>query len=274
MTTSTPTETTEPQTGPEPAEDTADVGATAVRRTRRKLVLRWMGMPALLALAFGALYLWVSGQELDSIEKRTLNASALTQRVIEHLQLAAVSTLIVIVIAIPLGILATRRSARYVAPVLLALGNLGQAIPSFGLITIVVLLAGVGFKSVVFGLVAYSALPILRNTMVGLQQVDQTLVKSARGMGMSPMKTLLRVELPLAVPVVLAGVRTALILNVGTATLATFFGVKALGYVIFQGIQLDRTPVLIVGAVMASGLALLVDYLAGVVEELLTPRGL
>jgi osmoprotectant transport system permease protein len=239
-----------------------------------KRILRWLGMPVFLAVVFGALYAYVSAQDLDSIEKRTLNAEGLTQRVIEHLQLAAVSTLIVIVIAVPLGILATRRSARFIAPVVLILGNLGQAIPSLGLITLVVLLAGVGFKSIIFGLVACSALPILRNTMVGLQQVDQTLVKSARGMGMSGWQTLLRVELPLAVPVMLAGVRTALIINIGTATLATFFGVQALGYVIFQGIQLDRTPVLIVGAVMASGLALLVDYLAGVVEQLLTPRGL
>ncbi|HWS36517.1 MAG TPA: ABC transporter permease [Actinoplanes sp.] len=237
-------------------------------------ITRWIGMPIFLTVVGAALWAWVSTLELDSIEQRTLNAGELTARVIEHLQLAAVSTVIVIAVAVPLGILATRRDARFIAPVILMLGNLGQAIPSLGLITLVVLMAGVGFKSVVFGLVAYSALPILRNTMVGLQQVDQTLVKSARGMGMSPMQTLLRVELPLAVPVVLAGIRTALILNIGTATLATFFGVQALGYVIFQGIQLDRTPVLIVGAVLASGLALLVDYLAGVVEHVLTPRGL
>lgn len=274
MATGVPTETPTPEPAAGVASAATEAGTAAVPRVKGWRALRWLGMPVLLAAVFTALYLYVSAQELDSIERRTLNAGELTQRVIEHLQLAAMSTLIVIGVAVPLGILATRRAARLVAPVLLALGNLGQAIPSFGLITLVVLLAGVGFKSIVFGLVAYSALPILRNTMVGLQQVDQTLVKSARGMGMSGLGTLFRVELPLAVPVVLAGVRTALILNVGTATLATFFGVKALGYVIFQGIQLDRAPVLIVGAVMASGLALLVDYLAGVVEELLTPRGL
>ncbi len=243
-------------------------------RSRWRTVLRWTGMPLFLLAIFGALYAYISSIDLDSIERRTLNASALTQRVIEHVELAAVSTAIVIAVAIPLGIIATRRAARYVTPLVLGLGNLGQAIPSFGLITLIVLLLGVGFKSIVIGLFAYSTLPILRNTMVGLQQVDQTLVKAARGMGMSPMRTLLRIEMPLAVPVILAGVRTALIINVGTATLATFFGVKALGYVIFQGIQLDREPVLITGAVMASGLALLVDYLAGVAEELLTPRGL
>lgn len=250
------------------------LGPPATDLPRWRAALRWVGMPAFLCSVFALLYVYVSGQDLDSIEQRTLNAPEMTQRVLEHLQLAAVSTTIVIAVAIPLGIIATRRSARFVAPVFLALGNLGQAIPSFGLITLVVLLLGVGFKSIVIGLVAYSALPILRNTMVGLRQVDQTLVKAARGMGMSIPQALWRVELPLAVPVILAGVRTALIINVGTATLATFFGVKALGYVIFQGIQLDRTPVLVTGAVMASGLALAVDYLGRVVEEMLTPRGL
>ncbi|MBN1172531.1 MAG: ABC transporter permease [Micromonosporaceae bacterium] len=235
---------------------------------------RWLGMPLFLALTGGALYRYVAGQQLDTIEQRTLNASELTARVGEHLQLAAVSTAIVIAVAVPLGIIATRRSARFMTPAILALGNLGQAIPSFGLITLVVLTIGVGFKAIIIGLFACSMLPILRNTMVGLQQVDQTMVRAARGMGMSPLDALLRVELPLAVPVILAGVRTALIINVGTATLATFFGVKALGYVIYQGIQLDRTPVLITGAVLASGLALLVDYVAGVAERLLTPRGL
>lgn len=241
---------------------------------RWRRALRWLGMPAFLCVVFAALYAYVSGQDLDTIEQRTLNAGELTRRIVEHLQLAAVSTAVVIAIAVPLGIIATRRAARFIAPVILALGNLGQAVPSFGLITLVVLMLGVGFKSIVIGLVAYSVLPILRNTMVGLQQVDQTLVKAARGMGMSAPRALWRIEMPLAVPVILAGVRTALIINVGTATLATFFGIKALGYVIFQGIQLDRTPVLVTGAVLASGLALLVDYLGRVVEEALAPRGL
>jgi osmoprotectant transport system permease protein len=236
--------------------------------------LRRLGMPVFLTATAVALYGYVAAQDLDSIEQRTLNAGELSQRVAEHLELALVSTAIVIAIAVPLGIVATRRAARFVAPVILGLGNLGQAVPSFGLITLVVLTMGVGFRSVIVGLVACSALPILRNTMVGLQRVDRTLVRAARGMGMSSTRTLVQVELPLAVPVILAGVRTALILNIGTATLSTFFGVRALGYVIYQGIQLDRTPVLITGAVLASGLALLVDHLAGIAEELLTPRGL
>ena len=243
-------------------------------RRRHRSALAWFGMPVLLVVVNLALYVWVQGQELDSIEQRVLNAPALLDRVTEHIQLSLVSTAFVIAIAVPLGILATRPGTRRASPVILAIGNLGQAVPSFGLITLIVLLLGVGFRSIVIGLVAYSALPILRNTIVGLKQVDPALTKAARGMGMSPLRVLRQVELPLAVPVVLAGIRTALIINVGTATLATFFGVQALGYVIFQGIQLNREVVLITGAVMASSLALLADYLAGVIEHLLSPRGL
>lgn len=126
----------------------------------------------------------------------------------------------------------------------------------------------------VVSLVGYSFLPILRNTMVGLQQVDGSVLEAGAGMGMSNARVLRRIELPLAVPVILAGVRTALVLNVGTATLAFLFGGGGLGQTIFQGFQLRRTPILITGAVLVAVLALLVDYVAGLVEEKLTPRGL
>lgn len=260
------------------AAQVSDAGGTAPVKVElasaRRSLLGWVGMPLFLALIWGGTYLYVSSRELDSIEQRVLNAPVLTNSLVTHLQLSALSTVIVIAIAIPLGIVLTRPFARGAVPGVLGLANVGQAIPSFGLITIIVILFGLGTGPVVIGLVAYSALPILRNTMIGLQQVDANLIKASRGMGMSSATVLRLVELPLAVPVMIAGIRTALIINVGTATLATFFGAEGLGYVIFQGIQLNRDPVLITGVVMASGLALLVDYLAGVAGRLLSPRGL
>ena len=242
--------------------------------SRRHSLIGWIGMPVFLLAIGAATYLWVGSRELDSIEERVLNQEQLTKSLVTHLELVAISTAIVIAIALPLGVILTRPFARRAVPVALAIANGGQAIPSLGLITIVVIWQGIGFWPVVIGLVAYSALPILRNTMVGLQQVDPTLIKASRGMGLSTRMVLWQVELPLAVPVMIAGIRTALIINVGTATLATFFGADGLGFVIFQGIGLNRDPVLIVGVVMASGLALLIDYLAGVVGWLLAPRGL
>lgn len=234
-----------------------------------------LGMPIFLAIICGATYWWINSLELDTIEKRLLTKDLLIEKTVEHLQLTAASTLIVVAIAIPLGIVLTRRWARHAVPVVLGISNIGQGVPSIGLLAVVYALFGtLGFKPVVVALVAYSALPILRNTMVGLQQVDRTLIKASRGMGMSPMRVLTKVELPLAVPVMIGGLRIALILNVGTAALATLFGAGGLGYIIFTGIQLNRTPILIVGVVLVSGLALLVDYLGGVLGVLLSPRGL
>lgn len=245
------------------------------RGSHRPTLLEWLGMPVFLAVIGGATYFWVQSRELDSIETRVLTRDLLVTRTIEHLQLTAVSTLIVLALAVPLGILLTRRSVRAAVPVVLGIANIGQGVPSFGLLAVIYVAFGfLGFTPVVFGLVAYSLLPILRNTMVGLQQVDTSLIKASRGMGLSPTMVLLKVELPLAVPVIIAGVRTALIINVGTATLGTFFGAGGLGYVVFNGIQLNRDTILVSGVVLVSGLALLISYLAGMAGRLLSPRGL
>lgn len=255
----------------------AGSGAAPMRVARggRPTLLEWLGMPAFLLVVGVATYAWIQSRDLDSIEERVLTRDQLVEKLVEHLQLTAVSTVIVILLAIPLGILLTRPAAKAAVPVVLTLANIGQGIPSFGLLAVIFVAFGsLGFTPVVVGLVAYSALPVLRNTMVGLQQVDPTLIKASRGMGMSPMTVLRRVELPLAVPVMIAGLRTALIINVGTATLATFFGAGGLGYIVFNGIGLNRDTVLITGVVLVSGLALLVDYLAGMAGRLLAPRGL
>ncbi len=254
-------------TVPEVAPRTSQAGRTWAQVSR-------LGMPIFIVAVLLATYLWVNSLELDSIEERTLTADKLWKGLRQHLNLTFVSTILVVLIAIPAGIAVTRPAFRRVTPLILGLGNAGQAIPSFGFITIVVLWFGIGFNSVVVGLVAYSALPILRNTMVGLQQVDENVIKAARGMGLSPAQILTRVELPLAVPVMLAGIRTALIINVGTASLATFYGAGGLGYFIVQGIQLNRDPTLITGVVMVASLALLIDYLAAVLGRAASPKGI
>ena len=110
--------------------------------------------------------------------------------------------------------------------------------------------------------------------MVGLRQVDRSVIESARGMGMTKTAVLFRIELPLAIPIMLAGIRTALVITVGTAALATFIGAGGLGDLIQVGISLNRLPVLITGAVLTSVLALLIDWLAGVAEDVLRPKGL
>lgn len=238
---------------------------------------RWLGYlikPVLLGLACLALYLWASGLELDSIEQREMNAENITQRFIEHLELTGLASALVVVLAVTTGVLLTRPFARRVSPFLVNVANIGQGVPSIGVLVLLAIFFGLGFYPALGALVAYSFLPVLRNTMVGLRQVDRSVVESARGMGMTKTAVLFRIELPLAVPVMLAGIRTALVITVGTATLATFIGAGGLGALIETGIALNRTPVLITGAVLTAVLALFIDWLAGVAEDILRPRGL
>ena len=236
--------------------------------------LRYLGMPLFLGVACLALYLYVSTKQLDSIERRILTANFLFARVIEHIQLAAVSTVIVVVLAVTTGILLTRPGTRRVTPLIIGLANIGQAVPSIGLLVLFAITWDFGFWPAIVALVAYSFLSILRNTMVGLQQVDRSTIEAARGMGMTKTAVLFRIELPLAVPIILAGIRTALIINIGTATLAAFVDAGGLGTVIDRGIRLGRDSVLIVGSVLTAVLALSIDWLAGVAEEILRPKGL
>jgi osmoprotectant transport system permease protein len=156
----------------------------------------------------------------------------------------------------------------------MAVANTGQAAPAIGLFVLLATWLGFGFRTAVLTLVLYAALPVLRNTMVGIERVDPRLVEAGRGMGMSALAVLLRVELPLAVPVLLAGVRTALVLLVGTATLATFVDGGGLGVLITTGITLSLNSLLVSGAVLVALLALAVDWLGRVVEHVARPKGL
>jgi osmoprotectant transport system permease protein len=237
-------------------------------------VAGYVVMPAALAATLLVLWAWVNTRTLDSIEQRRANMSFIANATLEHLRLVGASTVIVLVIAIPAGIMLTRPWARGFTPPAIAVFNIGVAIPSIGLITIFALVWTIGFWPAVAALVAYAALPVLRNTMVGLQQVDPAVIESARGMGMSKAAVLRKIELPLAVPVMLAGIRTALVINVGTAALATFVAAGGLGSILVVGIGQGRPLLTIVGAVLIAVLALLIDYLAGLAEDFLRPRGL
>lgn len=230
--------------------------------------------PAVLAVILTGLYFYVHGRTLDSIERRSLNQAFLVERTLQHVRLTVVSTILVILIAVPLGIALTRPAMRRASPIALAVVNVGQAVPSIGVLVLLGITLGFGFRYAIIALVLYSFLPVLRNTMTGLQRVDRSLIDAARGMGMTKPLVLRKVELPLAVPVMMAGIRTALVINVGTATLATFTNAHGLGDVIDAGLVLDRRPVLITGAVLVAVLALTIDWLAGLAERVLRPRGL
>ncbi|GAB2736754.1 ABC transporter permease [Salinifilum aidingensis] len=237
---------------------------------------RYAARPVVLAAVLTALYVHVSAQPLDLIEARSLNPDYILSRVVQHLLLSAAAASLILVIAIPAGVLLTRSWSRSLAAPLLTVANLGQAIPSIGLVVLLaVTFLSLGVNEIaIIAFVVYGILPVLRNTLAGLQQVDSAVIESARGMGMTRTAVLWKIELPLAVPVMLAGIRTALVITVGTVALATFVGAGGLGDIISNGINSNRNLVLVTGSALVAVLALLIDWLAGIAEEFLHPRGI
>ncbi|MGW0084773.1 ABC transporter permease [Streptomyces sp. NPDC003393] len=231
-------------------------------------------LPLVVLVLLGVVWAYVHSLHMDSIEARSLAPDVVLTALWEHVQLVVASTVLTIAIGVPLGVLLTRPRTKRAGAIVLAAANASQAVPSIGVLVVLAMIFGVGFWMAVVALVLYALLPVLRNTMVGIRQVDPALIDAGRGMGMSAAEVLRTIELPLAVPVMLAGIRVALILNVGVATLAAFTNAGGLGSVISSGIALDRMPVLIVGSALTMALALTVDWLAGLAERVLRPRGI
>ncbi|MET7692409.1 ABC transporter permease [Streptomyces sp. NPDC005483] len=240
------------------------------RVTWQKLTL----LPAFLVAVLLATWLWFAQADLDPLTENALSNGQVSKALWQTVKLTVISTFFVLIIAIPLGIALTRRALRKASPVAMAVASMGQATPAIGLLALLVIWLGTGTKASLIGIVAYAVLPVLSNTIAGLKANDPALLEAARGIGMSSLGVLSRVELPLAVPLILAGVRTALVLDVGTATLAAFGGGGGLGVLITTGITNQRMPVLMLGSILTVTLALLVDWLASLAEVLLRPRGL
>jgi len=237
----------------------------------------WLGLviqPVAILVVLGAFALWLANADLTESERSTLNPSGLLDLTWQHIMLTIVSTVIVLVIAIPLGIALTRGPLRKASGAILAVANFGQAAPAVGLVVLLAFWLGFTFWAAVVALVLYAILPVLRNTIIGIESVDSRLVEAGRGMGMSAAAVLLKVELPLAVPVMLAGIRTALVLLVGSAALATFIGAGGLGLLITTGVNLFLPKVLVSGALLIALLALSIDWLGRIVETFARPKGL
>ncbi|CRK52734.1 ABC transporter permease [Rhodococcus sp. RD6.2] len=241
-------------------------------RFRRAPIDVWFE-PLIIVVLGTAYVLWYRSTTLTPTEEASLGWDALRLTLFDHIRLTVTATVIVVAIAIPLGILLTRGAAKRLKPIVINVANVGQAAPAIGLIVLLTMWLGTGFRTAVIGLVAYAVLPILQNTIVGLDQVDKRTIEAARGIGYSAPRTLVQVELPLAVPVILNGVRTALVILVGTATLSTFIGATSLGTLITTGVTLFLPKLLVSGAVLVGLLALTIDWLGRLVELAATPRG-
>nr|WP_216852264.1 ABC transporter permease [Curtobacterium sp. VKM Ac-2852] len=230
--------------------------------------------PIAILVVLAGFAVWLATADLTPTERTTLNPADILALTGQHLVLTLQSTVLVLVIGIPLGVVLTRGPLRRASPYVLAVANFGQAAPAVGLIVLLAAWLGLNSSSAVIALVLYAILPVLRNTMIGVQSVDDRLVEAGRGMGMSAFSVLMRVELPLAVPVMLSGIRTALVLLVGTASLATFVGAGGLGLLITTGVTLFLPKVLVAGALLVALLALSIDWLGRVVETVARPKGL
>jgi len=241
--------------------------------------------PIAVVIAVALLAIWVDGQDLDGIaifaltnDDRATSASIFDHYVLtklgEHVRIVAISAAVVLAVGIPLGVLLTRTRSRAVSWALNGFFAAAQAAPVIGILVLLVALFGLKSWVPYVGLVIYAVLPVMSNTVEGIRNVDPALIDAARGQGFSRRQVLLRVELPLAVPIILAGVRTSLVLLVGTATLGTFVDAGGLGDIINDGIKNQRDAVMVTGAVYAALLAAAIDWLAAIAERWLSPRGL
>ena len=198
--------------------------------------------------------------------------SDIFSHVLAHLKLTFLSLLAAVIVALPLGIALYRAPA--LARVMLYFTGILQTIPSIALLALMIPLLGIGILPAVVALFLYALLPILRNTLVGLETVDPQLKKVAKGLGMSHWQRLRYVELPLSVPAILTGIRTAAVINVGTATLAAFIGAGGLGEFIVTGLALNNTTLILQGAIPAAILAVVIELIFELIEKRLVPKHL
>jgi osmoprotectant transport system permease protein len=190
----------------------------------------------------------------------------------EHVLLSGIAMLIAILIAVPLGILLTRY--KKLAEPIIGVAAIIQTIPSLALLGFMLPIFGIGKVPAIIALTLYALLPILRNTYTGILGVDPALVDAGRGMGMTSRQILFMVELPLTLPIIMAGVRTATVLTIGVAALATFIGAGGLGDLIDRGLRVADKNLILTGAIPAAILAILFDLALRKLEEKVTPRGL
>jgi osmoprotectant transport system permease protein len=206
----------------------------------------------------------VTGTFLDGMQYLLGNLPTFWELLQRHLVLVLISELAAIAIAIPLGVLAARYDRA--RGTILSLGNVAQTVPPLAIIALAFPILGLGYLPSVVALFVYALLPVLTNTLAGIESVDEGVIDAARGMGMTRNERLLRIELPLALPVIFAGIRTSTIINVGTAYLAFFIGGGGLGVWVISGINLFNMPQVVAGAVPGALLAISLDFILGRIE--------
>lgn len=192
----------------------------------------------------------------------------------QHLKLVGISAALAIATAVPLGILITRPKFKKYDWIVMNFANIGQTVPSLAILALVMSYFGLGWQTAIFALWFNSLLPILRNTVAGIENVNPLIIDAGKGMGMTSKQIFFKLEVPNAMYAIMAGIRTSVVINVGTAALAFLIGGGGLGDLIFTGISLYDTGIMLSGAVPVIMLAILLDFLLGRFEKVIIPRGL
>lgn len=198
--------------------------------------------------------------------------SQIINLLIQHIGLTFSAILIAILIGVPLGIIISKID--HLKKIILGFVNLVQAVPSMALLGLLIPILGIGSKPAIFMVVIYSLLPIVKNTYTGIISIDPVVLESAKGIGLTRNQTLFKIQLPLALPIIMAGVRISAVTAVGLMTLAAFIGAGGLGYLVFSGVQTVNNNMILAGAIPSCILALFIDYVFSKVELLVTPKGL
>lgn len=200
------------------------------------------------------------------------NGGELLYKTYEHITISLIAVILGVLVAVPLGVVLTRMKKG--AGTIIGIVNIIQTLPSLAILAFFIPLLGVGKVPAIVALFFYSVLPILRNTYTGIRGVNKNLLESGKGIGMTPAEQVRLVELPIAAPVIMAGIRTSTIYLIGWATLASFIGGGGLGDYIFIGLNLYQPEYIIGGAVPVTILAIVIDYVLAVAERKLTPAGM
>jgi len=242
---------------------------------------RWVVLVSLSAVLIG-LTIWITSIGKLGIYS-TFSYSSIMTFTKDHLEMVFIAVLIAVVVGVPLGILVTRPGFTKFSPIVVGGGNVGQSIPSLAVIAIMAPLLGFGLKRVLFwdlplsaivALFIYGLLPILRNSYAGMRNIDPAIIEAARGMGMTRWQIIRKIELPLARPIIMAGIRISTVITVGTAELAVLVGGKGLGTITLTGV-FARQPLLILqGAAPTAFLAISLGFILERIESWMTPRGL
>lgn len=206
----------------------------------------------------------------DLITYFTNNGSYVWEQFFRHFLMSAYGVLFAAIVGIPVGILIARYAR--LSGVILSLANVIQTIPALAMLAVLMLVMGLGTNTVVFALFLYSLLPIIKNTYTGIRNVDTTLLESGKAMGMTKWQILRMVEIPLSLSVIMAGLRTALVITIGIATIGTFIGAGGLGDIIMRGTNAeDGTAIILAGAIPTALMAVIADIIMGWLERRLMP---